>query len=107
MTNSRRNNVSRKPRDASVVLSSSRKIERGILQVLEARGAKTCCPSEIPRKIFPADWRCWMDTTRDVARKLAKDRVIDITQNGVPIDPNREWVGPIRLRAGKNFPKRH
>jgi hypothetical protein len=52
-----------------------------MLRILEKRkqGA-TCCPSEIPRSLPLADWRAWMEPTRRVAQRLAREGLIDILQ---------------------------
>ena len=45
----------------------------------------------------PARWRELMELTRNTARALATDGVIEITQKGRPVDP-LAFKGPIRLR---------
>jgi hypothetical protein len=39
-----------------------------------------------------------MSLTRDVARKLAQAKEIEVLQRGSPIDPCKPVRGPIRLR---------
>ena len=39
-----------------------------------------------------------MDATREVARALAADGLVQITQRGVVVDHTQPWRGPIRLR---------
>ena len=89
-----------------------------ILATLRARSG-SMCPSEAPRRVRPSDWRCgWrkeacvcqqkcrltrvrrplMDATREVARALAADGLVQITQRGVVVDHTQPWRGPIRLR---------
>ena len=82
----------------SSVLPSST-IRETILQILGNRktGA-TCCPSEVPRRLFPSAWRNWMEATRQEAFKLADEGLIEITQKGNAIDHRLPIQGPIRLR---------
>jgi hypothetical protein len=39
-----------------------------------------------------------METTREVARSLALDGLVQVTQRGALLDPQAAWRGPIRLR---------
>ncbi|MEO1438346.1 MAG: DUF3253 domain-containing protein [Bacteroidota bacterium] len=74
------------------------KIRYHILLLLQQRGLeKSICPSDVARHLFPEDWRDHMDTVRTVARKLAKEGLIRITQGAETIDPDN-FSGPIRLR---------
>ena len=74
-------------------------LEATMLSILERRkpGA-TCCPSEVPRALPIADWRAWMEATRRVARRLARDGVVEILQRGSPVRDADNVRGPIRLR---------
>jgi hypothetical protein len=75
-----------------------KKISDTILEMLLIRGqGKTICPSEVARKLFPADWRSHMETVRIEARKLVKDGKLVITQKGEVVDPET-CKGAIRLR---------
>ena len=38
-----------------------------------------------------------MEATRDVARQLAREGLVHITQRGSVLDPGKPWRGPIRL----------
>jgi hypothetical protein len=40
-----------------------------------------------------------MDTTREVARDLARAGEVEIAQQGEPLDPDRPWTGPVRVRS--------
>jgi hypothetical protein len=40
-----------------------------------------------------------MDEARDIARSLARDGEVVITQGGEVVDPDADWRGPIRIRA--------
>lgn len=39
-----------------------------------------------------------MEDTRQVARQLAREGIIEIVQKGTVLDPNKACKGPIRLR---------
>lgn len=76
-----------------------------ILELLEKRAqSSTICPSEAPRALHPATWRDFMDVTREVARQLALDGRIEITQKGRALDPEDPLRGPIRLRLASGKP---
>ncbi len=74
-------------------------LQETMLRILQNRkqGA-TCCPSEIPRSLPLADWRAWMEPTRRVAQRLAREGVIDILQRGAIVPDLDSIRGPIRLR---------
>lgn len=75
-------------------------IEAAILGLLdERRSGATICPSEAARAVAGSDddWRALMEPTRSVARQLAADGQIDITQRGQIVDPSTA-KGAIRLR---------
>jgi hypothetical protein len=44
-----------------------------------------------------------MERTRQAARRLTAQGIIEITQQGHLVDPSTA-KGPIRLRRGKHFP---
>jgi len=74
------------------------KIRAAILTTLAKRGpGKTCCPSEIPRKLFPNKWRDHMELTRSVSWELVREEVLEICQRGKVVT-NENTKGPIRLR---------
>ena len=39
-----------------------------------------------------------MEATRDEARALASQEVIQVTQKGRVLDHTKPWVGPVRLK---------
>jgi hypothetical protein len=41
----------------------------------------------------------------EVARELAKDGSVEITQGGRVLDPDDEWRGPIRIRSSGGSPR--
>jgi Protein of unknown function (DUF3253) len=71
-----------------------------ILDLARQRGpSKTICPSDAARAVGGKDWRELMDQARDVARALAREGNVEITQKGEVLDPDATWRGPIRIRA--------
>lgn len=59
---------------------------------------RTICPSDVARTIGGDGWRALLDEVRSVARDLADDGEVEITQRGAPIDPRSTWRGPVRIR---------
>ena len=78
-----------------------------ILNLAAERAPKTICPSDAARAVDADGWRDLMDTTRDLARELAKSGEVVITQKGEVLDPDAEWRGPLRIRRrGVSTPPR-
>jgi hypothetical protein len=87
------------PDDAQIV-------ER-VTALLDARSAdKSICPSDVARSFSDdeATWRAMMPAIRDVAARMADDRLIRVTQGSTMVDLNEPVRGPIRLRRGDRFP---
>jgi hypothetical protein len=66
-----------------------------LLICLERGGFKSCCPSEVARKLYPTNWRDKMDFIRQQAQILNEKGYIKITQKRVPVKAHQK--GPIRL----------
>ncbi len=82
------------------VEGESQRVRAAILELVRARGTgKTCCPSEVARRLDPEDWRAWMQPVREVAGQLVDDGAIVVTQKGVVVDARRAR-GAIRLSLG-------
>lgn len=58
----------------------------------------TICPSDAARAIGGAGWRDLVPEVRDVARHLAIEGRVEITQRGEVLDPDATWKGPVRIR---------
>lgn len=68
-----------------------------ILRIAERRGsAKTLCPSEAARGIGGDTWRDLMPAARRIAFELAGEGRVDVTQQGLRVEPGVR--GPIRIR---------
>ncbi|MGB3672908.1 MAG: DUF3253 domain-containing protein [Candidatus Nanopelagicales bacterium] len=59
---------------------------------------RTICPSDVARAIGGPSWRSLLGMVRDEVRNLARDNVVEVSQRGEPLDPDRDWKGPIRIR---------
>ena len=78
-----------------------RELEQAILGLLGAR-AGTICPSEAARRVRPDDWREWMERTRQAARRMVAQELLEIRQKGRVVDPSIA-KGPIRLARGRRW----
>ena len=79
---------------------SDDKLRTAILELARRRGpSSSICPSDAARAVGGDDWRALMDEARDIARSLARDGEVVITQGGDVVDPDADWRGPIRIRA--------
>ena len=82
----------------------NQRLRAAILDLARERGPdKTICPSDAARAIGGDDWRDLMDDARDVARELAREGDVEITQKGEVLDPDAAWRGPIRIRITERF----
>jgi hypothetical protein len=60
---------------------------------------RSICPSDVARAVGGDGWRTLMDPARDVARDLAADGEVRITQGADELDPRGPWKGPVRIRT--------
>jgi hypothetical protein len=75
-------------------------LRTAILELARDRGpVKTICPSDAARAVGGEHWRDLMDDARDIARELARQGDVEVTQGGEVLDPDATWRGPIRIRA--------
>ena len=77
---------------------AGKRLRSAILTMTAERAPRTICPSDAARAVDPDHWRDLMETTRDVARELARSGDVVITQKGEELDPDAQWRGPIRIR---------
>ena len=78
----------------------SEKLRAAILELARERGpSKTICPSDAARAVGGEAWRDLMDHARDIARDLARNGDVELSQKGEVLDPDATWRGPIRIRA--------
>jgi hypothetical protein len=77
---------------------TDRRLERTILELLDARAAAaTICPSDAARTVGGDGWRELMEPARRAARRLVATGAVQITQQGRAVDPSTAR-GPIRIR---------
>ncbi|PBJ84100.1 S-adenosylmethionine tRNA ribosyltransferase [Lysobacteraceae bacterium NML93-0399] len=82
------------------------RIAAEIRTLLAARAPDaSICPSEVARRLCASDhWRDAMPDVRRVARALAADGLLRITQGDTVLDPaDNAAPGPIRLRRGPQW----
>lgn len=76
-------------------------------RLARAPAGSTVCPSEVARVVNSArggdtdGWRELMEPVREVARLLAADGELEITQGGQVVDPSTAR-GPVRLRPTRS-----
>jgi Protein of unknown function (DUF3253) len=70
------------------------------LELCAARARSSICPSEVARAISCDEtaWRALMPSVRNVARQLAKEGLIRVTQKDYEFGLDEEYRGAIRLR---------
>ena len=79
---------------------SAQRLRATILELARQRGpSSSICPSDAARAVGGENWRDLMDDARDIARQLARDGEVEITQKGSVLDPDSQWKGPIRIRV--------
>lgn len=74
-------------------------IAETILQLLARRSPDaTICPSEVARALSPdGRWRPLMSRVREIAKSMAVDGRIVVSQRGEVLDPCSTWRGAIRI----------
>ncbi|MCT7658447.1 DUF3253 domain-containing protein [Mycobacterium deserti] len=76
------------------------RLESAILALAHRRGpSSSTCPSDAARAVGGQNWRDLMDDARAIARDLARQGDVEITQKGEVLHPDATWRGPIRIRA--------
>jgi hypothetical protein len=85
--------------------SAAASLEETVLAVLRTRAAgATACPSEVARAACGDQWREGIEAVRAAAAALHAQGRIEITQRGVPVDPDGAR-GPVRLRLVGAVPR--
>jgi hypothetical protein len=63
----------------------------------EKRGRASIGPADVARRFKADGWQRWMDTVKEVARRLADEGAIEVTRHGKPV-AGWPWRGVIRFR---------
>ncbi len=66
------------------------------------RRKSSFCPSEVVRKIYPEDWRHFMPDIQEEMMAMYREGLILVTQKGLPVDPNKQPRGPVRISTSQN-----
>jgi hypothetical protein len=79
------------------------RLRAAILALARHRGPRSSiCPSDAARAIGGDGWRQLTEQSRSIALALARDGVVEITQRGAAVDPDRPSGGPIRIRPASS-----
>lgn len=79
------------------------RLDAAIRALARHRGPdSSTCPSDAARAVGGARWRTLMDEARDIARRLAREGAVEITQRGRVLEPDADWRGPIRIRVPRD-----
>jgi hypothetical protein len=63
----------------------------------EKRGRASIGPADVARRFKTDGWKSWMDSVKEVARRLADEGAIEVTRHGKPI-AGWPWRGVVRFR---------
>ena len=70
-----------------------------IVEMIESkRGRASIGPADVARRFDAEHWKRWMDSVKEIARRLATEGVIQVTRHGKPIEA-WPWRGVVRFRA--------
>lgn len=76
------------------------RIQAAMLTLADHRAPdRTICPSDVARAVGGDSWRPLMDPVRDIARDLAREGRLEVSQKGQRLDPDGQWRGPVRIRS--------
>lgn len=77
------------------------RLRAAILALAFKRGPQSStCPSDAARAVAD-DWRPLLPQAQELARELARDGEVRLTQGDQVLDPDGEWRGPIRIRRAE------
>ena len=73
-----------------------------ILEMMrDVRGRGSIGPADVAQRFHAEQWKRWMDTVKEVARRLAETGEIEVTRHGKPVT-EWPWRGVIRFRNPKS-----
>jgi len=70
----------------------------------EKRGRASIGPADVARAYHSEQWKRWMDSVKEVARRLADEGAIEVTRHGKPI-AGWPWRGVVRFRNPLGAPE--
>ena len=83
-------------------VSDRTRLAAAMRTLLRARAStSSICPSDAARVVGADRWRSLVGTARDVARELAREGEVVVTQGQRELDIDAEWRGPIRIRGAR------
>ncbi|MFN3998141.1 DUF3253 domain-containing protein [Algoriphagus sp.] len=72
-------------------------LRTAIFDFCNRRKAKSFCPSEVVRQMFPEDWALFMPDIREVMMVMYREGLIQVSQKGIPVDREENPKGPVRI----------
>ncbi|MCL6259646.1 DUF3253 domain-containing protein [Aquiflexum sp. TKW24L] len=70
-----------------------------IMEMCRAKKGESFCPSEVVKWIYPESWQHFMEDVLVEMMKLYQIGMIEVTQNKIPISPDRIPKGELRIKA--------
>lgn len=77
-------------------MATDDRIAETLLEMTRAHPDASFCPSDAARELSPTDWRPLLPRVREVAGRLQRDGLINVTQEGRAVDAITT-PGPIML----------
>lgn len=63
----------------------------------ELHGRASIGPADVARRFDGENWKRWMEDVKEIARRLAEQKALEVTRHGKPIT-TWPWRGVIRFR---------
>lgn len=79
-------------------------LRTAILDFCRRRKGKVFSPAEVVQQLFPEDWEMFISEVNEVMMQLYREGIIEVTQNGVPIDTQSSPTASV-LVHGVSKPK--
>ncbi|RIW14491.1 DUF3253 domain-containing protein [Algoriphagus lacus] len=74
-------------------------LRTAILDFCRRRKGKAFSPSDVVKQLFPEDWEMFIPEVTEVMMELYREGVIEVTQNGVPIDPQSSPTEYVQIQG--------
>lgn len=79
-------------------------LRTAILDFCRRKKVKAFSPAEVVQQLFPEDWELFTSEVTEVMMQLYREGVIEVSQNGIPIDPQSSPTAAVQIR-GVSKPK--